>query len=145
MSETDREEGRVMNETARPGASAAPSAAPSAGQVAEGPGVSLTEAAAAYARTYLARQGQGAALRVRVTRAGCSGYGYAVEPAQERDLAPTDRAFESHGVRVVVDAESLPLLAGTEIDYVREGLNGSFRYLNPKATATCGCGTSFSA
>ncbi|MCG3170492.1 MAG: Iron-sulfur cluster insertion protein ErpA [Pseudomonadales bacterium] len=81
-------------------------------------------------------------LRVYVTGGGCSGfqYGFAFEEA----LADDDTVIEKGGIGVVVDALSYPYLVGSEVDY-SEGLEGSrFVVRNPNATATCGCGSSFS-
>jgi iron-sulfur cluster assembly protein len=104
--------------------------------------IRLTEKAAEHVRRYLAGRGAGAGLRVRVKPTGCSGYMYVVEPADGAE--GRDEVFESQGVRVIVDDESLKLLAGTELDYTREGLNEGFRFRNPNVKDTCGCGESFS-
>lgn len=104
--------------------------------------ITLTTRAAEHARRYLAREGAAAALRLKVKATGCSGYSYVVEPAAA--IGADDEVFESHGVRVVVDRASLPFLVGTEVDYAREGLNAAFRFQNPNAKASCGCGESVS-
>ena len=59
------------------------------------------------------------------------------------DVRPEDKAFESHGVRVIVDPKSLPYLDGTELDFAREGLNEGFKFNNPNVQDSCGCGESF--
>ena len=84
----------------------------------------------------------GLMLRVTVSGGGCSGYQYSF--AFEAAVASDDRVFQRDGVKVVVDEVSLGLLAGSEIDYVEELVGAAFRVHNPKATANCGCGTSFS-
>jgi iron-sulfur cluster assembly protein len=99
--------------------------------------ITLTPRAAEHARRWLA----GRSLRLRVKTTGCSGYAYVVEPAE--DTREEDTLIESEGVRIVVDRSSLPYLLGSEVDYVREGLNASFQFHNPNVTATCGCGESF--
>jgi len=104
--------------------------------------IELTDRAARHVTSYLARAGTGQALRVGVKPTGCSGYQYVIEPAQQ--AGEHDRTFESRGVRIVVDDMSLRYLAGTELDYVREGLNEGFRFNNPNVRETCGCGESFS-
>lgn len=82
-------------------------------------------------------------LRVRVVGGGCSGFSY--DLYFEPDTNEMDQEFESHGIRLFVDMMSIQYLEGTEIDYV-EGLHGAgFKFLNPKAKSTCGCGSSFSA
>jgi len=104
--------------------------------------ITLTERAARHVQGFLAREGHGAGLRVAVKPTGCSGYMYVVELADE--VGEHDRVFDSHGVAVVVDDESLKYLEGTEVDYARDGLNAGFRFRNPNVSATCGCGESFS-
>ena len=103
--------------------------------------ISLTERSATHVQRFLTNHaGQG--LRLSVKPTGCSGYMYVVQPAQE--VNPHDRVFESHGIQLVVDDESLKYLDGTEVDFAREGLNESFKFQNPNVKATCGCGESFS-
>ncbi|MBB2932223.1 iron-sulfur cluster assembly protein IscA [Paraburkholderia silvatlantica] len=101
----------------------------------------LTPAAARHVEKSLQKRGSGVGLRVAVKTSGCSGFAYALEfvdaPAAE------DQCFEAHGVMIVVDPRSLPMLDGTELDFVREGLNEGFKFHNPNATASCGCGESF--
>ena len=81
-------------------------------------------------------------LRIGVKPTGCSGYQYVIEAAES--VNEHDQTFESNGVRIVVDDMSLGYLAGTELDYVKEGLNEGFRFNNPNVQETCGCGESFS-
>lgn len=104
--------------------------------------ITLTERAASHVKGFMAQEPVANGLRVAVKPTGCSGYMYVVEIADA--VQDHDRIFESHGVRVVVDTESLKYLEGTEVDYAREGLNTGFRFANPNVTATCGCGESFS-
>ena len=81
------------------------------------------------------------ALRFSAKESGCSGYSYLMDFAHEIDQQ--DTVFEQHQVKVVVDPKSLGILSGTQIDYVSEGLNQTFKFSNPKATDECGCGESF--
>ncbi len=104
--------------------------------------ITLSEAAASHVRRILEAEAGAVGLRVGVRPAGCSGHTYRVEPAKA--IGGQDEVFESRGIRIVVDRESLPFLVGTEIDYVREGLNAGLRFNNPNVAATCGCGESFS-
>lgn len=104
--------------------------------------ISLTERAADHVKRFLQKQGAPAGLRVAVKPTGCSGYKYVVQTADNTN--DTDRVFESHGITIVIDSNSLPMLEGTELDYVREGLNEGFRFNNPNVDQTCGCGESFS-
>lgn len=103
--------------------------------------ITLTEPAAQRVKQFLAERGGGVGLRFAVTRTGCSGMAYIVDLTDAVDAG--DRVYESHGVKVVVDPGSLPYIDGTEIDFVRDGLNESFRYNNPNVKNLCGCGESF--
>lgn len=103
--------------------------------------IELTDNAASHVREYLARHGGGDRFRIGVKPTGCSGYQYVVETAES--IGEDDTIFESKGVKIVIDKQSLRYLAGTELDYVREGLNEGFRFRNPNVQETCGCGESF--
>ena len=105
--------------------------------------ITLTEKAADRARAYLAKKEPAEGLRLGVRNTGCSGYMYVVQLAEQID--PDDQVFESQGVKVVVNAKSLPYLDGMEVDYAKSGLNEGFRFNNPNAKEACGCGESFSA
>jgi iron-sulfur cluster assembly protein len=72
---------------------------------------------------------------------GCSGMAYKLEFVDA--VNPEDAVFESHGVKVMIDPKSLPYIDGTELDYVREGLNEGFKFNNPNVKDQCGCGESF--
>ncbi len=104
--------------------------------------IQLTPAAAQRIRSQLAQRGRGLGLRLGVKPSGCSGFSYVVNFADE--AAAGDAVFESEGVRVYVDPASLPALDGTRVDFVRQGLNESFRFENPNSKGECGCGESFS-
>ena len=103
--------------------------------------ISLTESAAGRVRQYLDQRGKGVGLRLGVTKTGCSGYSYVVNYAD--DVATGDIVFEDKGVKVVVDPEALPLVDGTEVDFVKNGLNEAFSFRNPNVAGECGCGESF--
>jgi iron-sulfur cluster assembly protein len=103
--------------------------------------ITLTQSAARRVGQVLKRRGSGVGLRFGVKESGCSGYSYVVEYADE--ISADDRIFESHGIKVIVDDQSLRVIDGTEIDYVKEGLNESFRFSNPQVADACGCGESF--
>ena len=103
--------------------------------------ITLTENAAKHVQSYIAKRGKGVGLRVGVRTSGCSGMAYKLEFAD--DLKAEDIAFESHGVKVIVDPKSLPYIDGTELDFVREGLNEGFKFNNPNVKNECGCGESF--
>lgn len=103
--------------------------------------ISLTEKAAQRVRKFLAQRGQGVGLRLGVRTSGCAGMAYTLEFVDAAQ--PDDYRFENYGVLVLVDPKSLVLLDGTELDFVREGLNEGFKFHNPNAKNQCGCGESF--
>lgn len=103
--------------------------------------ITLSEAAARHVQKSLVKRGQGVGLRLAVKTSGCSGLAYAIEFADA--LEPEDIQFASHGVTLLVDPKSLPFLDGTELDFVREGLNEGFKFNNPNVKSACGCGESF--
>ena len=105
-------------------------------------GVSLTERAAGRIKSILAREPAGAMLRVSVNGGGCSGfqYDFGIDCVKNAD----DVAIERDGAVALVDSVSLPFLRGSVIDFVDDLMGQAFRIANPNATASCGCGTSFS-
>ena len=103
--------------------------------------ISLTESAANRVRTFLATRGHGVGLRLGVRKTGCSGFAYVINYAESQE--PSDVVFEDRGVKVFVDPESLPLIRGTTVDFVKQGLNEAFRFHNPNIKGECGCGESF--
>jgi iron-sulfur cluster assembly protein len=104
--------------------------------------ISLTAPAAERVKSYLAERGSGVGLRIGVKKTGCNGFAYVVNYADE--VTDDDRVFEDQGVAVVVDNDSLAFIDGTEVDFVKEGLNEAFRFRNPNVAGECGCGESFS-
>lgn len=103
--------------------------------------ISITPAAADRVRNFLASRGRGVGLRLGVKSTGCSGYAYVVNYADE--LSGEDVVFEERGVKIIVDKQSLSYIDGTEIDFVKQGLNEAFRFRNPNVKGECGCGESF--
>ncbi len=103
--------------------------------------IQLTQAARQRMQNFLAANPAAAGVRFGVRKTGCSGYAYTVELAERIDA--DDRVLERDGIRLVVDAQSLPLVDGTEIDFARQGLNAAFVFRNPNVTGACGCGESF--
>lgn len=103
--------------------------------------ISLAPAALDRIRGYLAADPAALGLRFGVKRTGCSGWGYVVDLA--RDRRDGDAVSEQDGVRIFVDPDSLPLLDGTEIDFLKQGLNEQFVFRNPNVAGECGCGSSF--
>ena len=104
--------------------------------------ISLTQSAAECVRSFLAARGHGMGLRLGVRKTGCSGFAYVINYAD--DSQPEDIVFENQGVKVFVDKASLPLIDGTEVDFVKQGLNEAFKFRNPNVKGECGCGESFS-
>ena len=103
--------------------------------------VTLSEKAAKHVANFLVKRGKGIGLRLGVRTSGCSGMAYKLEFVD--DFSEEDHVFESNGVKVFVDAKSLPYLVGMELDYTREGLNEGFKFNNPNVKDQCGCGESF--
>ena len=103
--------------------------------------ITLTENAAKQIRNQLARRGNGLGLRVGIKKVGCSGFAYTFDYADE--IRAGDHAFEAHDAKVVVDGDSLAVLDGSRLDFVREGLKQMFKFENPNVDGTCGCGESF--
>lgn len=104
--------------------------------------ITLTESAATRVKDYLERRGSGLGIRLGVKRTGCSGWAYVVDYAD--DAREGDVVFEDQEVRVYVDPQHLRLIDGTEVDFVKQGLNEAFRFRNPNVKGECGCGESFS-
>lgn len=104
-------------------------------------GVTLSERAATHVKSFLAKRGSGVGLKLGVRTSGCSGMAYKIEFADVAD--PEDVSFECHGVTVFIDPKSLSYLEGTELDFVRDGLNEGFKFINPNVKSECGCGESF--
>jgi iron-sulfur cluster assembly protein len=104
--------------------------------------ITLTEDAAKQIQRQLAKRGKGLGLRVGVKKVGCSGFAYTFDYADE--VRPGDELFEAHEAKVLVDGESLSILDGSRVDFVKEGLKQMFKFDNPNVDSTCGCGESFS-
>lgn len=111
------------------------------GSRAPGGQVSFSEAAARHLAEQLARNPRCTAIKVSVKPAGCSGLAYRIELAEGQQDA--DEIYESAGIVIVVDAQSLPHVQGTRIDLVPEGLGTRLEFDNPNAIGACGCGKSF--
>ena len=104
--------------------------------------ISLTDTAAKHMARQLADRGHGLGIRVGVKTTGCSGMAYVLEFADKLEVG--DQVFEDHGVKIIVDPKSLAYIDGTEMDFVKEGVNEGFEFRNPNAKGECGCGESFS-
>jgi iron-sulfur cluster assembly protein len=103
--------------------------------------ISLTQSAATRVKSFLEKRGRGVGLRIGVRKSGCSGYAYTIDYADA--VEPGDIVFDRDGVKVIVVGESLDLLDGTEVDFVKDGLNEAFKFRNPNVKGECGCGESF--
>jgi len=103
--------------------------------------ITVSESAAVHVARQLEQRGKGLGIRVGVRTSGCSGLAYVLEFVDE--LAEDDRVFEDHGVKVIVDEKSLAYLDGTQLDFVKDGLNEGFKFTNPNVSSQCGCGESF--
>ena len=103
--------------------------------------VTMTQSAATHVQNFLTTRGKGIGLRLGVKTTGCSGMAYKLEYADT--VENNDQVFESFGVKLLVDPKSLPYIDGTELDFVREGLNEGFKFHNPNVKDECGCGESF--
>jgi len=102
--------------------------------------ITLTKTAATRIASQIAKNNS-LALRFAAKVSGCSGYSYVMDFANS--IEGDDMVFESFDVKVVIDSKSLKILDGTQIDYVSEGLNQTFKFSNPRSTNECGCGESF--
>jgi iron-sulfur cluster assembly protein len=103
--------------------------------------LTLSERAAKHISSYLTRRGKGVGVRLGVKTSGCSGMAYKLEFVDA--LEEQDIVFESFGVKIITDEKSLAWIDGTELDFVKEGLNEGFKFNNPNVKNECGCGESF--
>ncbi len=103
--------------------------------------LTLTETAAQHIQRSIAKRGKGLGLRLGVKTSGCSGMAYVLEFVD--NIEEQDQVFESQGIKIIVDPKSLVYIDGTELDFVREGLNEGFKFNNPNVKDQCGCGESF--
>jgi iron-sulfur cluster assembly protein len=104
--------------------------------------ISISENAAKHVADQLQTRGQGIGIRVGVTTTGCSGMAYVLEFVDKIEVG--DQVFEDQGVKIIVDPKSLVYIDGTEMDFVKQGVNEGFEFKNPNAKGECGCGESFS-
>jgi iron-sulfur cluster assembly protein len=103
--------------------------------------ITLSPAAAKHVNKYLSKRGRGVGVRLGIKTTGCSGLAYKLEYVDEP--APEDLVFEDQGLKILIDPKSLAYLDGTQLDFVREGLNEGFKFNNPNERDRCGCGESF--
>lgn len=103
--------------------------------------ITLTPNAADHIRSFLTKRGKGEGIRIGVKTSGCSGMAYTLEFVDE--IQPEDQVFEQNGVKVFIDPKSMVYLDGTQVDFAKEGLQEGFKFENPNAKESCGCGESF--
>ncbi len=104
-------------------------------------GITLSEVAKAHVKTYLAENPESLGLRISIKKTGCSGYAYAVDLAKE--IKDSDHVFEFRDFFLYIDDKSYPFVKGMQVDYVKDGFNKKFMFLNPNESGSCGCGESF--
>lgn len=104
--------------------------------------INLTSKAAQHIKGVLSKHSPSALMRIAIKPTGCSGYKYDFEATSS--IVAKDSVFESGGVKLVIDSDSLKYLSGCELDFVREGINTGLKFSNPNVQETCGCGESFS-
>ncbi|MFN1147194.1 iron-sulfur cluster assembly protein IscA [Serratia liquefaciens] len=103
--------------------------------------ITMSDSAAQRVQAFMNNRGKGLGLRLGVRTSGCSGMAYVLEFVDE--MNDDDIVFENKGVKVIIDGKSLVYLDGTELDFVKEGLNEGFKFYNPNVSSECGCGESF--
>lgn len=103
--------------------------------------ITITDAAAQRVQSFLNNRGKGIGLRLGVKTSGCSGLAYVLEFVDV--LNDDDQVFEHDDLKLIVDGKSLVYIDGTQLDFVKEGLNEGFQFNNPNVNGECGCGESF--
>lgn len=103
--------------------------------------IHVTPKAASKIATNLDRRGQGIGIRIGVRTTGCSGLAYVLEYVDSP--VESDLIFDSDGFKIVLDPRDLPILDELTVDYVRNGLNEGFEFINSLEKDRCGCGESF--
>ncbi|MCV9877677.1 Fe-S cluster assembly scaffold SufA [Brenneria izbisi] len=104
-------------------------------------GLTLTDSAAKQIKNLMQQDAAMQGLRLGVKQSGCAGFGYVLDLVRESDT--DDLLFERDGAKLYVPLKAMPFIDGTELDFVREGLNQVFKFNNPNAQHACGCGESF--
>ncbi|MBE9533031.1 MAG: iron-sulfur cluster assembly accessory protein [Proteobacteria bacterium] len=104
--------------------------------------IKLTDSAVKRVAEIVAKNELAIGLRIGVKESGCSGYSYDLGFAET--IEDNDSVIEQDGVKVIIDNTSMPILDGIELDFVKQGLNQSFKFNNPNVVSSCGCGESFS-
>lgn len=105
--------------------------------------INITDTAAQKIKNYLHKRGKGQGIRLGVRTTGCSGLAYFLEYVDIEPSKQDSIMYESNGVKIWVDGKSLPYVDGMEMDWVKQGLNEGFDFVNPNEKSRCGCGESF--
>jgi iron-sulfur cluster assembly protein len=105
--------------------------------------ITLTDRAATKVRDMLSRRGSGIGIMLGVRTTGCSGMAYKLEYVDQPPQGPEFINYTCHGVNIWVDIKSLSYIDGMKMDWVKQGLNEGFDFINPREAARCGCGESF--
>lgn len=104
--------------------------------------ITITDSAVKHVQRQMQREGHGTALRFGIRKSGCSGYAYDVKIVDE--IEADDKVFSiNENLNLIVARKHFPVLQGTEIDYIQDGINRRFQFNNPNEAASCGCGESF--
>lgn len=103
--------------------------------------ITMTPSAQAHIKQFLENRGHGVGIKIAIKTSGCSGLSYVLEFVDKAN--DHDEMFEQDGIKLFVDPKSLVYLDGTEMDFVKEGLNEGFEFNNPNMKNECGCGESF--
>ena len=103
--------------------------------------IELTSKAASHVREQIERRGMGQGIRLGVKTTGCSGLAYVLEFVDQPNKE--DKVFHQHGIDVYVDPKSLVYIDGTQLDFIRDGVNEGLQFTNPNSSGECGCGESF--
>jgi iron-sulfur cluster assembly protein len=105
--------------------------------------ITLTEHAAEKVKANLAKRGQGLGIMIGVRTTGCSGLAYKLEYVDNPPVTRDYMTHEQYGVKIWVAGRDLPYVNGMKMDWVKQGLNEGFDFVNPNESARCGCGESF--
>ncbi|MDB4347998.1 iron-sulfur cluster assembly accessory protein [bacterium] len=103
--------------------------------------ITLTQSASDHIFEYIRERGKGIGIRVGIKTTGCSGLAYIIEPVDEKQK--WDNIFQDKGIDIFIDKKSLVYVKGSEIDYIKKGLNTGLEFNNPNVQGACGCGESF--
>ena len=103
--------------------------------------ITLTQSASDHIFEYIKERGKGIGIRVGIKTTGCSGLAYIIEPVDEKQK--WDNIFQDKGIDIFIDKKSLVYVKGSEIDYIKKGLNTGLEFNNPNVQGACGCGESF--